>query len=187
MVKLVSSLIISLDGYVSGPNGELDIFNVGEEFFDFSESLTERSETALYGRGTYEIMASYWPTAADRPDASRHDKAHAVWYNRVEKIVLSRTLQNAGGNTRIISGDISAEINKLKKEKEKDIQIFGSPGAVSTLMQEGLIDEYWLFIAPVVIGHGRHAFAGIKNPVNLKLVSTRTFATGMVLLNYRKV
>lgn len=184
MAKLVSSLLITLDGYVAGPNGELNVFNVGEEFFDFSDSLTARADTALYGRGTYEIMESYWPTAADKPDASKHDKAHAEWYNRVDKIVLSHTLKNAGSNTRIISENISAEISRLKKEKAKDIQIFGSPGAVSTLMQEGLIDEYWLFIAPVVIGNGRRAFAGIKDPVNLKLQSTKALSTGMVLLNY---
>ncbi len=188
MAKLVSSVLVTLDGFAAGPNGELDMFNVNQEFFDFAGVLTDQSDTALYGKGTYQIMNSYWPTAADKPDASKHDKEHAAWYNRVEKIVLSTTMKNvAGNNTRIIGSNVSDEINKLKQEKEKNIQIFGSPGVVRSLMQENLIDEYWMFIAPVVIGKGMPLFAGITNQVKLKLLSSKAFSTGIVLMHYERI
>ena len=188
MAKLVSSLITSLDGFAAGPNGELDMFNVGAEFFDFSNTLTDQAGTALYGRGTFQLMDSYWPNAAQNPDASKHDIEHSAWYNRVEKIVLSTTLKNLNKpNTRVIDTNLSAQINKLKQEKEKNIQIFGSPGAVSSLMNENLIDDYWLFVAPVVLGKGIPLFTNISNRVNLKLVHNKVFRTGMIALHYQPV
>ena len=187
MAKLISSLLMTLDGFVAGPNGELNMFNVDQEFFDFSEKLSAAADTALYGRGTYQLMDSYWPTAADKPDASDHDKAHAAWYNRVEKIVLTKTLKDPPAKTRFIGDNLAAEINKLKQEKERAIQMFGSPGAVRSLMKEGLIDEYWLFVAPMVLGRGMQFFSGFNDPVRLKLVSHFASASGMLALHYEKI
>ncbi|MCW3127335.1 MAG: bifunctional deaminase-reductase domain protein [Bacteroidetes bacterium] len=184
MAKLVSSILLTLDGFVAGPNGELDMFNVDQEFFDFSGKLTDEADTAMYGRGTYGIMESYWPTAGDGPDASKHDKEHAAWYNRVEKIVLSTTMKEAGPGARIIGTDVPAEIRKLKQEKEKNIQIFGSPGVVRTLTAEKLIDEYWIFLAPVVLGKGMPLFKDINQRIDLKLASTFTSGSGIVALHY---
>jgi dihydrofolate reductase len=177
---------MTLDGFVAGPNGELDMFNVDQEFFDFSDKLSSEADTALYGRGTYQLMDSYWPTAADQPNASEHDKKHAAWYKRVEKIVLTNTLKDAPVNTRFIGGDIAPQIHKLKQEKERAIQIFGSPGAVRSLMQAGLIDEYWLFVAPIILGKGMQFFSGFDDSVRLKLVSHSASASGMLALHYEK-
>ena len=187
MAKLVSSILITLDGFVAGPNGEMDMFKVEQEFFDLAEKLTGAADTALYGRGTYQLMDSYWPTAGDKSDASKHDKEHAAWYNRVEKIILSTTLQKPNGtNSRIISSNVSQEIKKLKQEKERNIQIFGSPGVVRSLMKENLIDEYWIFLAPVVIGKGKALFTDFDHRVNLKLLSAKTYTSGIIALHYEK-
>jgi dihydrofolate reductase len=184
MAKLISSILLTLDGFAAGLNGELNMFNVGQEFFDFADKLTSEADTAMYGRGTYNIMKDYWPTAGDGPNASEHDKKHSAWYNRVEKIVLSGTMQSAGPNTRIIGTDVTGEIRKLKQQKERNIQIFGSPGVVRSLMAEGLIDEYYVFLAPVVLGKGKPLFNGIDHRINLKLVSSFTTASGIVALHY---
>ena len=179
---------MSLDGFAAGPKGELDMFPVGEEFFELSEMLTERADTALYGKGTYHIMNSYWPTAANKPNASKHDIKHSEWYNRVDKYVLSTTLKDVTDpKTKVIRTNVVAEITKLKQEKEKAIQIFGSPGVVRSLMQENLIDEYWIFIAPTLIGKGLPLFAGIKGKVNLKLLSTKAFGSGITASHYEKL
>ena len=184
MAKLVSSVLVTLDGFAAGPNGELNMFNVDQQFFDFADKLTSEADTALYGRGTYGIMESYWPTAGDSPEASTHDKHHSAWYNRAEKIVLSTTMKSAGPGARIIGTDVAGEISQLKQQKEKNIQIFGSPGAVRTLTAEKLIDEYWIFLAPVVLGHGIPLFRDIHQRIDLKLSSTFTSASGMVALHY---
>ena len=187
MGKLVSSMLVTLDSFVAGPNGELDMFKVDQEFFDASESLTDQSDTVLYGRSTYELMQSYWPTAADKPDATSHDINHAAWYKRVDKIVLSTTLKDPPPNTRIISNNISAEITQLKQETPKNIQIFGSPGAVRSLIQDNLIDEYWIFVAPVILGQGIPLFGLGSNRINLKLLSSKVFRSGIIALHYEKV
>jgi hypothetical protein len=95
MRKLVSSIIVSLDGMTSGPKGELDMFKVDDEFFDISNQLTEEADAVLYGKGIFTIMQSYWPTAGDAPNASKHDKEHSAWYNKVPKYVLSSTMKKS--------------------------------------------------------------------------------------------
>jgi dihydrofolate reductase len=187
MAKLISSILVTLDGFAAGPKGELDMFPVGEEFFELSEQLTQQAEAALYGKGTYQIMSSYWPNAGSQPDASKHDKQHSEWYNRVDKYVLSTTLKEVTDpKTKIISTNVVEEINKLKQQKQKAIQIFGSPGAVRSLMQLNLIDEYWIFTAPILIGKGLPLFTGIKQRVKLKLLSTKAFASGITASHYEK-
>ena len=187
MKKLVSSILMTLDGFAAGPNGELDMFNVDQKFFDVANKLTQEADTALYGRVTYQIMDSYWPTAADQPNASKHDKEHSTWYNKVNKIVLSKTLKSNKANTTIISTNITEEITKLKQGTGKNIQIFGSPGIVRLLTQENLIDEYWLFVAPVILGNGILVFKDGKNRVNLKLLETMSSDSGITGLHYERV
>ncbi|MBS1683812.1 MAG: dihydrofolate reductase family protein [Bacteroidetes bacterium] len=183
MAKLISSLLLTLDGYAAGPNGELNIFPVDKEFFDYSHKFTDRAGTALYGRRTFEIMNSYWPTAADAPDASDHDLRHAKWYNAVEKIVVSHSVADAGPGTRIIGADLTAQVHQLKQEKDKDIVMFGSPSTVRSLMALGLIDEYWLFVAPVVLGQGLPFFSTDVKRTDLQTVSSQKLSTGMVVLH----
>jgi dihydrofolate reductase len=92
MRKLIFSMHTLLDGFVAGPNGAMRWINVNDEIFDFVGAITDKADAALYGRVTYEMMQGYWPTAGDDPNASKHDKEHSAWYNKVSKIVLSRTM-----------------------------------------------------------------------------------------------
>jgi dihydrofolate reductase len=188
MRKLVSSIIVSLDGMVSGLKGELDMFKVDDEFFDISNQLTEEADTALYGKGTYNIMQSYWPTAGDSPNASKHDKEHAAWYNKVPKFVLSTTMKsNDAPNATIINHNVVDEIDKLKKQKGKAIQIFGSPRVVRSLTQQNLIDEYRIFIFPVIIGHGMPVFKDMNQLLNLKLISCKAMKSGAIAAHYGRI
>ena len=178
---------ISLDGFVAGPNGELDWIKLDDEMFDFVATMTEQADMALYGRVTYDMMESYWPTAADKPDATKHDKEHAAWYNSVEKIVLSKTITNEGrGNTTVISNQLVGTIKKIKKQKGKDILIFGSPGASRTLINKGLIDEFWFFVNPIILGRGI-SLSKKTNTAKLALVESKIFPCGVVALHYKKI
>lgn len=185
MKRLVLFMHTSLDGFVSGPNGEMDWINVDDEIFEYAGSRTNDADTALYGRVTYEMMENYWPTAADQPTATKHDIEHSRWYNKVAKVVLSKTMQGVNlTNTNIISDNLSNEIIKLKQGTGKDILIFGSPTASHSLMTENLIDDYWLFINPILLGQGIPLFKGIKDKTKLKLVTSNAFSSGVVCLHY---
>jgi dihydrofolate reductase len=176
---------ISLDGFVAGPNGEMDWIKVDDEIFDFVGKRINRSDTALYGRVTYEMMENYWPTAGDQPNASKHDIEHSKWYSKAKKIVLSKTMTEAGlTNTTVISNHLSDRINEIKQQEGEDILLFGSPAATHSLIQQGLIDGYWLFVNPVILGQGIPLFTDIKDKIQLKLLSTRPFTCGVTELNY---
>src|SRR5687767_14480267 len=188
MRKLVLFMHCSLDGFVAGPAGEMDWIHVDEELFEYAGDQTDRSDTALYGRVTYQMMESYWPTAADQPGATKHDKQHSAWYNKVPKLVLSGTLKGKDIlNVQVISSDLHNQVMKHKQAAGKDIVIFGSPGASHSLMQEGLIDEFWLFVNPVLLGKGIPLFSNIQEKTQLKLVTTKTFTSGVVCMHYEKL
>jgi dihydrofolate reductase len=175
---------ISLDGFAAGPNGEIDWVKVDEELFDYVGKRIGEGDTALYGRITYQMMESYWPTAADKPTASKHDIQHSRWYSKVHKVVLSKTMKDATSNTEIISGNLSERINELKQRPGEDILLFGSPTATHSLIQLNLIDGFWLFVNPIILGHGIPLFANIKDKISLKLLTTRRFTSGVTELNY---
>jgi dihydrofolate reductase len=185
MRKIISFMHISLDGFVAGPNGEMNWINVDEEIFDHVGKRISESDTALYGRATYQMMENYWPTAADKPDASKHDIEHSKWYSKVHKLVLSKTMKEAGlKNTTIISENLSDNINEIKKQSGGDILLFGSPTATHSLIQQNLIDGYWLFINPIILGRGISLFTDIKDKIKLKLLTTQQFNCGVTELNY---
>ena len=185
MRRLIFFMHTSLDGFVAGPNGEMNWINADETIFDFVGTMTDKADAALYGRVTYEMMQSYWPTAGDEPGASKHDKEHSAWYNKVSKIVLSKTISEKGlANTTVISDQLPEKINKLKNRDGKNILIFGSPGASHSLMSLGLIDEFWLFVNPILLGKGMPLFKDITEPVKLKLTESKTFSCGVIALHY---
>jgi dihydrofolate reductase len=185
MRKLVFFMHTSLDGFVAGPNGELNWIKVNEEIFDFVATMTDKADAALYGRVTYEMMQSYWPTAGDQPNASKHDKEHAAWYKKVSKVVLSKTLSEKGlSNTTVIGDQLADKINKIKQQEGKDILIFGSPTASHSLLRQGLIDEFWLFVNPIILGQGVPLYKGVMERTQLKLIEARTFGCGVVALHY---
>jgi len=187
MRKIISFMHISLDGFVAGPNGELDWAKVDEEIFDHVGKRISEGDTALYGRVTYQLMESYWPTAADKPTASKHDKEHSKWYSKVHKVVLSKTMNPDSfreTNTTIISHNLLDNINKIKQQGDKEILLFGSPTATHSLIQLNLIDGYWLFVNPIILGQGIPLFVDIKEKIKLKLLTTRQFTSGVTELNY---
>jgi dihydrofolate reductase len=185
MRKIISFMHVSLDGFVAGPNGEMNWIKVDEEIFDHVGKRISEGGTALYGRVTYQMMENYWPTAGDQPDASKHDIEHSKWYSKVHKVVLSKTLNDADlAHTTVISDNISDQINEIKQQEGEDILLFGSPTATHSLIQLGLIDGYWLFVNPVILGRGIPLFVDIKDQIKLKLLTTQQFTCGVTELNY---
>ena len=179
---------MSLDGFVAGPNGEMDWIKADEELFEYVGQRISKGDTALYGRVTYQMMENYWPTAANKPNATRHDIEHAKWYANVHKIVLSNTLKGTSfTHTEIISDNLADRINEIKQSdigNNEDILLFGSPTATHSLIQQNLIDGYWLFVNPIILGQGIPLFTGIKEKTKLKLLNTRQFSIGVTELNY---
>ena len=187
MRHLIFFMHTSLDGFVAGLNGEMNWIKLDEAMFDFVATMTAQADTALYGRVTYEMMQSYWPKAGEQPNASKHDKEHSKWYNSVSKVVLSKTLQEAGlHNTKVIGDQLSENINKIKQQNGKNILIFGSPGASQSLLNQGLIDEFWLFVNPIILGQGMPLFKDITGTTKLKLAESKTFPCGVIALHYEK-
>jgi dihydrofolate reductase len=188
MRKIISFMHISLDGFVAGLNGEMDWIKVDEEIFDYVGKRISEGDTALYGRVTYQMMENYWPAAGDKPTATRHDIEHSAWYNKVHKVVLSKTMKEAGlTNTQIICDNLSDRIDELKQSRNggsQDILLFGSPTATHSLIQLNLIDGYWLFVNPIILGRGIPLFTDIKDKIKLKLLTTRQFTCGVTELNY---
>ncbi|MCB9343470.1 MAG: dihydrofolate reductase family protein [Saprospiraceae bacterium] len=187
MRKIIMSMHTTLDGYAAGPNGEMDWIQLDNALFDLVETFTNEAGSAMYGRVTWQMMESYWPTAAQKPNATKHDINHSAWYSKVDKIVLSNSMQGPGGDkTRFIGENAVTEIQKIKAEEGKDILIFGSPSVVRFLMAHGLIDEYWLFVNPVILGKGISVFNTADKPIELKLDSVHMFDCGVTGLHYLK-
>jgi dihydrofolate reductase len=183
--RLILFMHASLDGFVAGPNGEMDWIDVNDEMFEYAGQRTREADTALYGRVTYQMMESYWPTAGAQPTATKHDIEHSKWYNSVAKVVVSRTMKGAKlTNTRIVGDGVTAEVIKLKQDPGKEIVMFGSPTVAHTLMRENLIDDYWLFVNPVLLGQGIPLFKDIKAKAALRLVANHVFSSGVVCLHY---
>ena len=188
MRKLVSFMHISLDGFTTNSKEQMDWILADEEMFEIAGQQTLKSDTAIYARGTYKIMEAYWPTAADQPNATKHDIEHSAWYKSVQKIVVSKTLKSSEiKNAKLISENLPDEIRKLKNEQGKEIVLFGSPTLTRSLMNENLIDEYWLFINPILLGQGNSLFKDISHEIRLKLLTSKTFASGVICLHYTTI
>lgn len=185
MKKLLVCMHTSLDGYVAGTKREMDWIKFDDEMFDYVGKFTDAADTALYGRVTYDMMDGYWPTAGDKPNAGKHDKEHSRWYNAVDKIILSNTLKSDPAKKRtVINGDIAGQVNKIKQEGDKNILVFGSPTAVHALAANDLVDEYWVFLNPVLLGEGIPLFAKNNKLVKLKERVVKPFACGATALNF---
>ena len=184
MRKLAVFNHVSLDGYFVDMNGSMSWAKSGTKDAEWNAFVAENAKgdgPLLFGRVTYELMASFWPT----PMADQHDPVVAERMNKLPKVVFSRTLDKASwSNTRLVKGDMVAEIRKMKKEPGEDMVILGSGSIVSQLAQEGLIDAYQVVVNPIVLGKGRTMFDGVKEKLNLKLTKTRAFGNGNVLLCY---
>jgi len=182
MRKIIVFNQVTLDGYFADMNGDMSWAHKQDaEWNAFVADNAKGDATLLFGRITYEMMASFWPT----PNAIELFPFVAERMNSLPKVVFSRTLDKAAwNNTKLVKGDLAAEIRKMKNEPGSDFVIMGSGSIVSQLAQEGLIDEYEIALNPIVLGKGRTMFDGIKEKLNLKLTRTRAFANGNVFLCY---
>jgi dihydrofolate reductase len=185
MRKLVLLMHVSLDGFAADANRGLEWISYDSELQQYADGIVATVGSPVYGRVTYELMAGYWPTVLNNPNASEHSKAHAQWVDKAPKIVFSRTMKKADwNNTVVINNNIAEEINKLKQQPGKDLVIFGSPGLSHSFMELDLIDEYQLTLNPVLLGNGIPVYQDIKNKTNLELVKATTLKSGVVGLHY---
>jgi dihydrofolate reductase len=182
MPRLVVFNQVSLDGYFTDQNGDMSWAHKDDaEWNAFAADNAKGGGVLVFGRITYELMASFWPT----PIAMENFPAVAEGMNSLPKVVFSRTLDKASWkNTKLVKSGMAAEIRKMKKEPGKDMTILGSGSVVSQLAQAGLIDEFQVVMNPIVLGKGRTMFEGVKQKLTLKQTKTRTFGNGNVLLCY---
>ena len=184
MRKVIVSNLISLDGYIEGPDKDISWFGPGSEFFAYAQKmLAEEVDTLLFGRITYQMMESYWT----RPDVERDDPYVARAMNELPKWVFSETLKQAPWgrrNNAKVSTDPAGTVKKLKAEQGRAMVIFGSGGLVSALTAHGLIDEYRIMVAPVILGSGTPEFQGLSKRVALKLAGVKIFDQRLAMLIY---
>jgi dihydrofolate reductase len=185
MRKLIYSMSVSLDGFIAGPDGEIDWGAPDEELHRFHNERTRELGVHLLGRRLYETMV-YWETADQDPDLRDFELEFAGIWKPLPKIVFSKTLEKVEGNARLARDVVADEIARMKREPGKDLGV-GGAGLAATLTKLGLIDEYWLFVYPVVLGGGTPYFPALDERIPLELVETRTFASRVVYLRYRRV
>ncbi|MCF2531208.1 dihydrofolate reductase family protein [Yinghuangia soli] len=181
--KLVHFVHQSLDGYIEGPNGEFDWPSMGPELSAYSHELTGGDKVFLYGRVVYDFMASYWPKAEEISD-HEHDLAFAPVWRAAEKVVVSRTKEKADWNTRVINDDVVAQLAEIKASG-KDLVLFGGSSLASYLTEHGAVDEFRIFVHPVLLGGGRPVFEKSALRHKLDLVETRTFDGTVTMLRHR--
>jgi dihydrofolate reductase len=182
MRRVVVFNMVTLDGFFVDSKGDMSWAHKNDaEWNAFVGENASGSGVLLFGRITYELMASYWPT----PMALQNSPVVAKGMNDMPKVVFSRTLDKVSwSNTKLVQGDMAAEVRKMKNEPGPDMVILGSGSIVSQLAQENLIDEYQIALSPIVLGKGRTLFEGVREKLNLKLTKSRTFGNGNVFLCY---
>jgi dihydrofolate reductase len=177
--KVIVSNVASLDGFFESRSKELDWVLTDAEFFEYAKGLLRTVDTLLFGRATYLHMASYWPTA---PVDEIADKM-----NNLSKIVFSKTLLKADwNNSTLVASNIEEEVSRLKGQPGQDMVIFGSAMLASALLRWGLVDEYRVILQPVLLGSGSPLFRDITERIRMKLISARSFGSGVVLASYQR-
>lgn len=184
MRPIIQLAHVSLDGYLADKNGDFNFVAFDDELSDHIYPLCLQVDTAIYGRTTYQLMESYWPSVLDDPKAEGHAKTHARWYAAVKKIVASRTLAAQNGQTTIAGDDIVATITAAKREPGGPMMMFASPTLGHTLAEAGLVDEWLLTWQPVILGGGLPLFGGKELRSKLELRSSKTFRSGVVATHH---
>ncbi len=184
MRKLIYSMGVSLDGFIAGPHGEIDWGVPDDELHRFHNEQTQELGIHLCGRRLYEAMR-YWETADQDPSLAELNREFAHVWQALPKIVFSGTLESVEGNATLRRGGAVEEAAGLKQESGKDVAV-GGAGLAATLSRAGLIDEYRVFISPVVLGGGTPFFP-TGDPIELELVETRTFSSRVIYARYRRV
>jgi dihydrofolate reductase len=182
MRKLTVFNLVSLDGYFVDSNGDMSWAHKNdEEWTSFMASNASGGGELIFGRVTYDLMIQYWPT----PMAAKNSPTVAEHMNNLPKIVFSSTLEKASWkNTRVIKGDLAAEVRKLKNQPGPNLVILGSGTIVTQLAREGLIDAYQVVVSPIVLGKGRTMFEGVPKQLHLKVTESRTFRNGNIFVSY---
>ncbi|WP_407342025.1 dihydrofolate reductase family protein [Pengzhenrongella phosphoraccumulans] len=186
MRKIIAWMSISVDGYIEGPGRELDWHLVDDELHThFNEELATMG-AFLDGRVTYELMADFWPTADADPSSTGPMAEFARIWRDMPKFVYSRTLQQAGWNTTVVPAVVADEVRALATQPGGDLMV-GGAGLIESFRNLDLIDEYRLYLHPVLLGRGKPLFALADERTPLRLVESRTFTNGVVLLRYERV
>ena len=185
MRELIYSMGVSLDGFIAGPDGENDWSAPDEELHRFHNQQARETGADLYGRRLYEVMIPS-ETADEKPSAPEHELEFARIWKDTPKIVFSRTLEKVEGNARLVREGAAEEVARLKAEPGKDLAV-GGAGLASTFMKLDLIDEYRLFVSPVILGGGTPYFPALEERINLELVETRRFGSRVVYLRYQRL
>jgi dihydrofolate reductase len=184
MGKLIYSMMVSLDGYVETRDRELDWAIVDEEVHRFANAQTRGLGAILYGRRLYELMAGFWPTADESPGAPEHVAEFARIWRDKPKVVYSTTLETVAWKSRLVREVVLEEVEALKREFG-DLEV-GGPTLAATFIRLGLVDEYGLYVNPVVLGGGRPFFPAGVDRAHLRLVESRTFSSGVAFLRYER-
>jgi dihydrofolate reductase len=188
MRKLIVSINVTLNGFMAGPNGNLDwhVPYWNEEMSRVASEQLSNADTILLGRITYNAMAGYWPAQQASSYAAREDVAFSDMMNNYEKVVFSKTLTTVSNwsNSRLANRSIAREINELKQQPGKNIIVYGSGKLVTALIRHNLVDEYHIWIHPVVIEQGRALFNNLHGRLNIHPYKTKVFDTGVVLMCY---
>ncbi|MBE7176952.1 MAG: dihydrofolate reductase [Mucilaginibacter polytrichastri] len=176
---------LSLDGFLADARGSLDHFPAGDENLDYVYRLTEKADTALFGRRSWELLEAWWPGAAKLPGASAAQIGYSRWYNEAQKIVATNSrLGEHQPGTQFISGDLGAALNAVKQQPGADILLFGSASVARQLMAAGVVDHYRIFINPVLFGSGIPLFSDELPLAKLKLCESHSFPNGEIALHY---
>lgn len=184
MRKIIVQEMLSIDGFFAGVDGEIDWHVVDAEFNEHAIGFLDTIDTLIFGRITYDLMAGYWPT----PEGVKDNALIAAKMNSLAKLVFSRTLEKAEwNNSKVVKEIVAADIRRMKEAPGKNIAIFGSGMIVSALARLGLIDEYCLIVSPVALGKGKTLFADVEEKLKFRLLETKKFKSGNVLLCYESV
>lgn len=182
MRKLIYSSMVSLDGFVARPNGDLDWVLIDEELHTFINDQQREVNLYCYGRGMYEVLR-YWETADKDPTLRAFEREFARIWQNTPKLIFSSTLEEVEGNAQLVRGDAVAEVRRLKQQPGKDMEV-GGPTLATAFIQRNMIDVYGLFVQPVLLGKGLPFFPSLETSLNLRLVETRPFQSGVVYLRY---
>ena len=184
MRTVIYSMGVSLDGFIAGPRGEIDWSAPDEELHRFHNEQARAIGAHLCGRRLYEEMV-YWETADKNPSVPEHELEFARIWKDMPKIVFSKTLEKVEGNARLVRDGIAGEVAKLREQPGKDLAV-GGAGLASTCIKLGLVDDYRLFVSPVVLGGGTPYFPAMEKRIGLELVETRTFGSRVVYVRYQR-
>ena len=185
MRKIIFSIPVSLDGFIEGPQRELDWVIADDELHDFATNLLKDADLLLYGRVTYELMANYWPNAPSDPQATESMKRFANTLNPMRKIVFSRTLQQVDWNTQVRKKFDPDDVRFLKEQAGKNIALSGGAQIAAEFFKYGLVDEFVPIVQPVAIRRGKALFSGLQNLPKLAFQDSQRFGSGAVALRYR--